>query len=305
MSAPRSLLALAVVGVTALQVVPTAALAKQTPPTPPTAVSQQTHPWRPTRLVDVRAAHRPGLDRIVFEFRGPLPTELSARYVGKLIADGSGRPVSLVGNAFLQVRLSPAQGIRTHQDAKQTYALPGVIQLARIGDFEGVVTYGVGLARRTPYRMYTLTHPNRVVIDIGTQYRTVNVRDYFLNMPRYRMGQRPYTTAVQRPAIPPATAYGALQRLFAGPTKAERTAGLRLVTSQATGFSKLTVRHGVARVYLTGDCDSRGSTYTVADQIFPTLKQFRSIRWVKIYDADGRTERPTGRTDSIPPSLEP
>ena len=37
----------------------------------------------------------------------------------------------------------------------------------------------------------------------------------------------------------------------------------------------------------------------------PTLKQFRSIHWVKIYDQNGRTERPFGHGDSIPFSLEP
>jgi hypothetical protein len=37
----------------------------------------------------------------------------------------------------------------------------------------------------------------------------------------------------------------------------------------------------------------------------PTLKQFPSVRWVKIYDQNGRTERPFGHSDSIPFSLEP
>jgi hypothetical protein len=43
----------------------------------------------------------------------------------------------------------------------------------------------------------------------------------------------------------------------------------------------------------------------VANEIIPTLKQFRSVRWVKIYDQNGRTERPSGPRDSIPFSLEP
>jgi len=37
----------------------------------------------------------------------------------------------------------------------------------------------------------------------------------------------------------------------------------------------------------------------------PTLKQFRSVHWVKIYDRNGRTERPFGHSDSIPFSLKP
>jgi hypothetical protein len=37
----------------------------------------------------------------------------------------------------------------------------------------------------------------------------------------------------------------------------------------------------------------------------PTLKQFPSVHWVKIYDQNGQTERPSGHSDSIPFSLEP
>lgn len=46
------------------------------------------------------------------------------------------------------------------------------------------------------------------------------------------------------------------------------------------------------------------STFTIANEIMPTLKQFAGVRWVKIYDQHGRTERPLGHSDSIPLSLE-
>jgi hypothetical protein len=105
--------------------------------------------------------------------------------------------------------------------------------------------------------------------------------------------------------IPPGTARGALLRLFAGPTQAELTAGLRFVGSGATGFADLSISNQIARVRLTGGCDSRGSTFTVANLITPTLKQFSTVRWVKIYDPAGNTERPTGNSDSIPECLEP
>ncbi|WP_171075066.1 GerMN domain-containing protein [Nonomuraea basaltis] len=247
---------------------------------------------------------------LVFEFRGRVPAQRDVRYVSRLIADGSGQTVNAVGSALLQVRFDQADGHNRHGKVtygltRRTYALPGVIQVVNTGDFEATLTFGVGLAKRVPYRVYTLTRPSRVIVDIATPYRTVPVRDYFLNTANYNTGRRPYTTAVQRPVIPPATAFGALQRLFAGPTQAERAQGLRFVSSKATGFSKLTVKKGVARVYLTGRVTSGGSTFTIADQIGPTLKQFPSIKWVKIYDAAGHTEHPAGPSDSIPQSLEP
>jgi len=76
-------------------------------------------------------------------------------------------------------------------------------------------------------------------------------------------------------------------------------------SSGATGFKILGIRDGVARVQLLGKIGSGASTFTIANEIMPTLKQFPSVRWVKIYDQNLRTERPSGHSDSIPFSLEP
>ncbi|MFE2089911.1 GerMN domain-containing protein [Streptomyces sp. NPDC059460] len=261
-------------------------------------------------LVAVRASHHPGFDRLVFQFSGPVPAERSVRYVPRVIADGSGLSVRVVGHAFLQVRFAPAIG---HDDSGQityrprvlTFALPDVIQVVPAGDFEAVLNFGVGLARREPVRVSTLTSPSRMVIDIGTPFKTVTVKNYFIDRHRVATGHTPYTRPVNRPVIPPSTASGALQRLFAGPTQAEYDTGLRFVNSKATGFKKLSIRDGVARVTLTGGCHSNGSTVTVANEIVPTLKQFRSVHWVKIYDPSGHTQRPYGHSNSIPDCLEP
>lgn len=50
-------------------------------------------------LVAVRAAHHPGVDRLVFEFTGGLPERTTTRYVPKVVGDGSGLPVPLAGRA--------------------------------------------------------------------------------------------------------------------------------------------------------------------------------------------------------------
>ena len=54
-----------------------------------------------------------------------------------------------------------------------------------------------------------------------------------------------------------------------------------------------------------GKLSSGGSTFTIANEIMPTLKQLPGVHWVKIYDQKGHTERPFGHSDSIPFSLEP
>lgn len=265
---------------------------------------------RPSTLVDVRAAHHAGLDRLVFEFNGGLPARRTAGYVAEVIGDGSGKPVGVVGDAFLWLSFASAtghddRGTSTYGKARRTYALPGLIQVVNAGDFETTLSFGLGLSKRVPYRMYTLSKPDRIVVDLKIPYRTVLVRDHLLDTERFNAGREPYTKAVLRPVIAPATAYGALQRLFAGPTQAEYADGLRFTASGATGFSKVTVRDRIARVHLKGACDSRGATFTVADEIRPTLKRFPSIHWVKIYDSAGHSQRPSGRSDSIPTCLEP
>jgi len=273
--------------------------------TTPAVAAQQT-----STLVAIRAAHHPDYDRVVFEFTGPVPAQRDVGYVPELIGDPSGLPVPVAGDAILQVRMAPARGHNdngnvTYGPTRRTYALPNVIQVVNSGDFEGVLTFGIGLAQRTGVSAFTLTNPSRVVVDIATPFPTVPVGVHFLDLYRFEQGVEPYTRAVSRQVIPPATARGALQRLFAGPTQEEVAQRLRFVNSDATGFTGLSIVDGIARVRLTGGCSSHGSTFTVANEIFPTLKQFSSVRWVKIYDPQGRTEEPAGQSDSIPECLEP
>ncbi len=273
------------------------------------AVGATTAPVVPT-LTQVSAAHHYGHDQLVFQFRGGVPAKYSARYVSRVIGDASGLPVNVVGSALLQVRFTPAaghneKGIVTYGATRRTYALPEIIQVVNAGDFESVLSFGVGVAQKAPFHMYAQPRLGRVVLDVKAPFRTIPVRDYFLNSHRFAVGRAPYTEPVYRPVIPPATASGAMQRLFAGPTQAELARGLRFVSSGATGFRILSIRDGVARVQLTGKVSSGGSTFTIAGEIMPTLKQFRSVHWVKIYDQNGQTERPFGHSDSIPFSLEP
>src|SRR5689334_25050187 len=140
-------------------------------------------------LTQIRAAHQPGYDRLVFQFSGGLPAHYSARYVPQVIGDASGLPVNVVGSAKLLVRFTPAAGHDvlghvTYGAAQRTYALPGVIQVVNAGDFENVLSFGVGVARAEPFRVYTLAHPSRVVVEIRTPYVTIGARDYFLNTHR-------------------------------------------------------------------------------------------------------------------------
>jgi hypothetical protein len=144
-----------------------------------------------------------------------------------------------------------------------------------------------------------------VVVDVDAAFRTVQKRVYFFDGKRFAANREPFDVPVARPVLPLTPATGVMDRVFAGPTSAERARGLQFLASGATGYSHLSISGGIARVRLTGGCASGGSTETIAGEIFPTLRQFSTVRYVKIYDPSGRTERPTGPSDSIPECLEP
>lgn len=126
-------------------------------------------PAYPT-LTGVRYARQAGFDRVVFDFAGANPS-WTARF-GTLVGEGTGDPIPVAGAVDLVVRFNPA---RAHDDSgKATYPirntldpnLPAVRQIRFGGDFEGYVSVGLGLRDVVAYKVYALTSPYRVVVDV-------------------------------------------------------------------------------------------------------------------------------------------
>ena len=130
-----------------------------------------TAPPVPT-LVGVTTGRHEGFDRAVFEFERRLPGYRIEYIEPPLTADGSGLPVDIAGSAFLQVRFSVAQA---HDDAGNVTiearelkpGLPSMVELEQTGDFEGYVTWVIGLPEELDFRFADLEDPFRVVIDIA------------------------------------------------------------------------------------------------------------------------------------------
>lgn len=267
------------------------------------------------KLVEIRAAHHRGFDRIVFEFEGPVPGIAKVSWADKLRLDPSDKPARVQGNAFLRVRFSPAIAHdpeppmdSSFSSGRRAYALPNIAHVVLLGDAEGEVSFGIGLMKRQRVlRAVVLRRPSRFVIDVATTFKKARASVYFVDEPAVVAAEPPFVRPVQRKVLRGDKANGVLQRLFAGPAEAERDRGLEFIASGAAGFRDLRVsRGGVARVTLRGRCDSGGSAVvTVASQIMPTLRRLPNIKWVKISDRYGVTEQPRGKTDSIPPCLEP
>jgi hypothetical protein len=258
------------------------------------------------QLVDVRAVHRDGVDRVVFQFDDGIPAGVDVRYVDRLLGDGSGLPIRIAGRAILQVGLHLTRTDRvTSAPARRAFATPNVMTVVRSGMFEGWTTYGVGLARRAPVDVVRRPARDRVVVTVGAGFRTVQRRVFFLDEDRFVANQEPFFVPRLRPVPVGSPATGVMDRLFAGPLDRERARGLRLVRSRATGFADLAIAGGIARVRLRGGCSSGGSTVTIAGEIMPTLRQFDTVDWVKVLDPSGATADPTGPGDSIPDCLNP
>jgi hypothetical protein len=244
----------------------------------------------------------------VLAFDGGVPADVQTPYVDTLRADGSGLPVRVAGRAVLRVRFEPA---RAHDAAgatvpgRRVFALPNVMTVVRSGDFESVTTYGIGLAKRARVSVTRLSNPGRVAVDVRADFPTVSRKVFFFDEDRFVANTEPFFVPRMRPVRPGSPAVGVMDRLFAGVLARERAHGLRLVRSEAKGFADLAVDRRIARVRLTGGCDAHGSTVSIAGSIMPTLRQFGSVDWVKIYGPAGHTADPTGPSDSIPDCLNP
>jgi len=159
-----------------------------------------------------------------------------------------------------------------------------------------VILLSIGSASCTP-RSLPYSTATLELIEI-----TVN----FTDRNRYAQGIPPFEVQVIRWVDSSSNlAEATMLAFFEGPTKQERDQGLELIASGFTGFSSLTIEDGIARIYLTGECRSLGATYTIAQPIMRNLLQFADVQYVKIYDVDGNTEEPEGRSNSIPFCLEP
>jgi hypothetical protein len=122
------------------------------------------------QLSGIDAGCHATFDRLVVRVGSGNPG-YDVRFVNRIVADPSGNPVALLGSKRIKVVIRPARG----HTAGGTNLLPSTLtppcsnlrQVKKAGDFEGVVSFGLGLARRTGFRVFRLTGPTRIVIDVA------------------------------------------------------------------------------------------------------------------------------------------
>ena len=125
-------------------------------------------------LTAIRTGLNPGFDRIVLDLTAGAPPSVSYQLTDELIADPSTEIVWLTGEYFINVNATFAtahndNGTPTYTGPSKfrTRNLRNVMAVAVISDFESALLIGLGVRYRSTVNVFTLTSPNRVVIDVA------------------------------------------------------------------------------------------------------------------------------------------
>jgi hypothetical protein len=126
-------------------------------------------------LTNVYGERHEGFDRVVFEYRNGVPGYRVGYVEQPVRADGSGAKVEVSGSAVLVVRMDPALDADLEQpSAPRTYTganrltpeATAILEMVRVGGFESVLTWAVGIDGKRPFRVSHHESPPRVVIDV-------------------------------------------------------------------------------------------------------------------------------------------
>lgn len=122
-------------------------------------------------LASVRTARHEEFDRVVWELQGPMPG-VHAEYVDEPVRScGSGEPVPLPGDAWLEIRMTP---VSAHTEAGQptiavrrrATGLPVLLEIVQTCDFEAMVTWVLAVRAPEPFRLARFDDPSRIVVDV-------------------------------------------------------------------------------------------------------------------------------------------
>ncbi|MBV9774341.1 MAG: hypothetical protein JO040_10350 [Gemmatimonadetes bacterium] len=119
----------------------------------------------------VRSARGAEWDRVVFEFAGRAVPGYHVEYARAPAQCGSGDVVQVAGQGRLEVRFLGTQahtdeGKSTVAPRERKPALPVLREMEMTCDFEGDVTWVLGVARPNRYRVMELSGPARLVVDV-------------------------------------------------------------------------------------------------------------------------------------------
>lgn len=124
---------------------------------------------------DIRLGGHGGFDRVVFEVGGTGTPGWDVQYVDAASSQGSGAAIEVAGDAVLQVTLTGAgypyaTGVEEYAGGPLTGAgTTTVSEVVWDATYEGTSVAFVGTTARNPFRVYALSDPARVVVEVAHQ----------------------------------------------------------------------------------------------------------------------------------------
>src|ERR1700694_3784994 len=123
-----------------------------------------------TQLTKIRPGSHAGdgYDRVVFDFNGGIPSwDLSRQESATFVRDASGQTVTLDGSAGLKLVFRDAD-LAGGVASDVTPRFSSIREITQLGNFERVLTYGIGLSSSQCVRVLPLTSPPRLATDVAT-----------------------------------------------------------------------------------------------------------------------------------------
>ncbi len=122
-------------------------------------------------LTGVRVGAQDRGDRVVFEFEGTALPPGKVEYVDSVAQCGSGEPVQVKGDAILLVSFTQAaahddQGKSTFDELKVDGTGQVVQEIVRVCDFEGHLSWAIGVSGKNNFKLDSLQNPMRRMVDV-------------------------------------------------------------------------------------------------------------------------------------------
>jgi hypothetical protein len=121
--------------------------------------------------VTARVSELTGYDRFVLQFDSPVPSYTVKRQATPVFPSGaSGQTIALSGTSGVLVDIQSATGANTFTGSTDfSHSEYLILKEARqTQDFEGHLSWGLGLGKPACMRTFTLTAPDRLVVDFTT-----------------------------------------------------------------------------------------------------------------------------------------
>jgi hypothetical protein len=136
-------------------------------------------------VVGARVGRHDCWDRLVIDLNGLPEAGYRVRYTDGFRALGSGTPLAISGGAVLTITAdAPAYdtngqrtvpwSVGTHIVSPSQFSAGGFRTFRDLvygGSYEGQTTIGLGVRARLPFRVFSLTSPTRLVVDVAHQWQ--------------------------------------------------------------------------------------------------------------------------------------